>query len=88
MAELADALDSGSSEHYAHRGSSPLPRTKKEQANIRLLFFCFKMYLAGEAETDTSRRPDESDFWKSSSKEASLAGPVKKGPLIEVHYKL
>lgn len=61
---------------------------KKEQANIRLLFFCFKMYLAGEAETDTSRRPDESDFWKSSSKEASLAGPVKKGPLIELHYKL
>ena len=27
VAELADALDSGSSEHYAHRGSSPLPRT-------------------------------------------------------------
>ena len=28
VAELADALDSGSSEHYAHRGSSPLPRTR------------------------------------------------------------
>ena len=28
MAELADALDSGSSEHYAHAGSSPVIRTK------------------------------------------------------------
>ncbi len=27
MAELADALDSGSSEHYAHAGSSPVFRT-------------------------------------------------------------
>ena len=27
MAELADALDSGSSEHYAHAGSSPVSRT-------------------------------------------------------------
>ena len=28
MAELADALDSGSSEQYAHAGSSPVSRTK------------------------------------------------------------
>ena len=28
MAELADALDSGSSEQYVHGGSSPLDRTK------------------------------------------------------------
>ena len=28
MAELADALDSGSSEHYAHAGSSPVFRTR------------------------------------------------------------
>ncbi len=27
MAELADALDSGSSEHYAHEGSSPFSCT-------------------------------------------------------------
>ena len=29
---MADALDSGSSEHYAHRGSSPLPRTTRSIA--------------------------------------------------------
>ena len=29
MAELADALDSGSSEHYAHAGSSPVIRIIK-----------------------------------------------------------
>jgi hypothetical protein len=28
MAELADALDSGSSEQYVHAGSSPVSRTK------------------------------------------------------------
>ena len=28
MAELADALDSGSSEQYVHMGSSPFNRTK------------------------------------------------------------
>ena len=35
MAESADALDSGSSEHYAHGGSSPLIRTKTYKAELR-----------------------------------------------------
>ena len=30
MAELADALDSGSSERFVHAGSSPVSRTKQE----------------------------------------------------------
>ena len=30
MAELADALDSGSSEQYAHAGSSPVSRTNQK----------------------------------------------------------
>ena len=30
MAELADALDSGSSEGFLHAGSSPVSRTKSE----------------------------------------------------------
>ena len=33
MAELADALDSGSSEHYAHAGSSPVFRTRSSSRN-------------------------------------------------------
>ena len=32
MAELADALDSGSSEDFLHAGSSPVSRTKQETA--------------------------------------------------------
>ena len=34
MAELADALDSGSSEHYAHVGSSPVIRSGKRVFEI------------------------------------------------------
>ena len=34
MAELADALDSGSSEQYAHAGSSPVSRTKPRSERI------------------------------------------------------
>ena len=37
MAELADALDSGSSEQYVHGGSSPLDRTTSpEQSTLHL----------------------------------------------------
>ena len=38
MAELADALDSGSSEHYAHAGSSPVSRTSELIRNDELAF--------------------------------------------------
>ena len=43
MAELADALDSGSSEHYAHAGSSPVFRTKHLTLDdtIRIIEGCF-----------------------------------------------
>ena len=37
MAELADALDSGSSEHYAHAGSSPVFRTMSIQTRAYIL---------------------------------------------------
>ena len=37
MAELADALDSGSSEHYAHAGSSPVFRTMSIQTRTYTL---------------------------------------------------
>ena len=42
MAELADALDSGSSEHYAHAGSSPVFRTKEElQSTVHVIEVLF-----------------------------------------------
>ena len=34
VAELADALDSGSSGHYARAGSSPVIRSNAESGNI------------------------------------------------------
>ena len=40
MAELADALDSGSSEHYAHAGSSPVFRTKPSVHKRTRFFLC------------------------------------------------
>ena len=40
MAELADALDSGSSEHYAHAGSSPVFRTKPSVHKSIRFFLC------------------------------------------------
>ena len=39
MAELADALDSGSSEHLAHAGSSPVIRRAKGSIFRTFLFF-------------------------------------------------
>ena len=45
MAELADALDSGSSEHYAHRGSSPLPRTITEPTVDTIIDCRFVVFL-------------------------------------------
>ena len=40
VAELADALDSGSSERLAHGGSSPPPRTtKRSECNKHLDLF-------------------------------------------------
>ena len=42
MAELADALDSGSSEHYAHAGSSPVIRTTSERTLLRSDFSLWK----------------------------------------------
>ena len=39
MAELADALDSGSSEQYVHAGSSPVSRTTKKALVKASAFF-------------------------------------------------
>ena len=44
MAELADALDSGSSEHNAHAGSSPVIRIKPERRKA-LETFVFRAFL-------------------------------------------
>ena len=59
MAELADALDSGSSEHYAHRGSSPLPRTRLSLDAIRVLgsAFYFAFALASKRVSFLQRKP-------------------------------
>ena len=43
MAELADALDSGSSEGFLHAGSSPVSRTKT-RTKIRPVFLLFVQY--------------------------------------------
>ena len=42
VAELADALDSGSSGHYARAGSSPVIRSNAERAISKdiVLFYC------------------------------------------------
>ena len=49
MAELADALDSGSSEGFLHAGSSPVSRTKQKSSErisdrkrVRMVFLCAK----------------------------------------------
>jgi hypothetical protein len=45
MAELADALDSGSSEDFLHAGSSPVSRTKEKTArNGRFLNITYYIY--------------------------------------------
>ncbi len=40
VAELADALDSGSSGHYVRAGSSPVIRIKQKKDYIFVVLFC------------------------------------------------
>ena len=49
MAELADALDSGSSGHYARAGSSPVIRSNAERAISKdIALFCLAAVEAKE----------------------------------------
>ncbi len=43
VAELADALDSGSSGHYARAGSSPVSRTKQKECPTGILFVWYAL---------------------------------------------
>ena len=56
MAELADALDSGSSEHCAHAGSIPVIRTKKSTC-FRQVLLNFDDYTVSGRESILVKRP-------------------------------
>jgi hypothetical protein len=52
MAELADALDSGSSEHYVHAGSSPVSRTSKKALRNQGFLFAYTFFRGGRSEAE------------------------------------
>jgi hypothetical protein len=52
MAELADALDSGSSEHYVHAGSSPVSRTSKKALRNQGFLFACTFFRGGRSEAE------------------------------------
>ena len=73
MAELADALDSGSSEQYAHAGSSPVSRTNQYNPNLFPigdgfgLFVFFDRYESTYFHNGVQRRPNSKSkkaVWK------------------------
>ena len=51
MAELADALDSGSSEDFLHAGSSPVSRTKAKEFPLNGSSFFVNQGVVGSSPT-------------------------------------
>ena len=76
MAELADALDSGSSEHYVHAGSSPVSRTSKKTLRNQGFLVCLFIFINNEFDSLGIRSPSIQKL-KFNSSFARVLHPMK-----------